>query len=44
MGLKMKPISPINVVKLLRVYRSHGLGLGAAFTRLGNFKSKHGWY
>lgn len=40
----MKPLSKIRVVKLLRVYRARGLGLGAALTRLGDFKFCHGWY
>lgn len=40
----MKPLSRIRVVKLLRVYRARGLGLGAAMARLGNFKFCHGWY
>lgn len=37
-------LSQIRVVKLLRVYRARGLGLGAAMARLGDFKSRHGWY
>ena len=37
----MKTLNQSRVVKLLRAYRQHNLGMNAAWYRLGQFKQKH---
>jgi hypothetical protein len=41
---EMRPFNRLLQIRLLKHYRSRGLGLASAMTRLGKFKSKHNLY